>query len=135
MKIAVVASEVVPFAKTGGLADVSGSLPPALEELGQDVCVFMPKYRTVVEQGLQTEPTGVRLEIPIGGRTLEGSVEWAFLPNSSVKVYLVANDEFFDRPQLYGESGLDYVDNLERFAFFCRGVLQFLETANMATDI
>jgi len=71
----------------------------------------------------------------IGDEIVAGSVEVATIPDSNVKVYLIANDDYFNRPELYGESGKDYEDNIERFTFFCRGILQFLKKSGIKPDI
>lgn len=100
LKVLFASSEVVPFAKTGGLADVAGSLPIALEALDVDVRVIMPKYRSIKT---------------VDGETTIGK---------DVKVYLVENDDYFNRKELYGDKFGDYADNLDRFAFFSRQVLE-----------
>ena len=111
LKVLFAASEVVPFAKTGGLADVAGSLPIALEKMGVDVRVSMPKYGCVKAEGS---------EAVIG---------------NDVKVYFVENDDYFDRKELYGDKFGDYHDNLERFAFFSRGVLERCKIEGFQPDI
>src|SRR5579885_1046852 len=83
-----VASEAVPFAKTGGLADVAGALPRALDEEGHHVVLFLPCYRRVQAAGPQLEDTGVALSIPIGARVVEGRVRRTRLPGSGVVAYL-----------------------------------------------
>ena len=84
MRVLEVASEAVPFAKTGGLADVAGALPGALARLGCDVTLVLPAYRQVFEQGLPIEPTGIEFEVPIGTRRPNARVLRCPLPNSSV---------------------------------------------------
>ncbi len=111
LKILLVSSEVVPFAKTGGLADVAGSLPLALEKLGVDVRVAMPKYS--------------RIKIEEDAATMDGKV----------KVYFIKNDKYFDRPELYGSKGGDYSDNLERFAFFSKEVLVRIKREGFKPDV
>jgi starch synthase len=122
MKIALIASEVVPFAKTGGLADVCGALPPALEKLGQDVVVVMPLYKAV------------RLQKAAQVKKISDDVSVSFL-GKNVKVYFVANDAYFDRDGLYGDKSGDYPDNLERFSFFCKRSLQLLKETGFRPDI
>jgi starch synthase len=118
LRILLVASEMEPFAKTGGLADVLGALPRALEAMGHDVRVFLPKYRGVAEAaGGSLNPVLSELAVPIGDRTVPGAVLEGRL--GRVPVYFLAQDHYYDRPELYG----DYVDNCERFTFLCRGVL------------
>ena len=135
MKVLLASSEVVPFAKTGGLADVAGALPGELEKLGHEVTVFMPAYQCVRKAGVPVEPTGLQLEIPIGQRVEEGSLLKSKLPNCNVTVYFVDHPEFFDRPSLYGENGSDYDDNCERFTFFSRSVLEVVRLLKLAPDV
>jgi starch synthase len=122
LNVIVASSEVVPFAKTGGLADVAGSLPHALKKLGCEVSVFMPLYREVLEKNLEIEPTGVEVAIPLGKRTLTGEVFKG--STDGIPVYFIKKDEYFDRSSLYGTPEGDYFDNLERFTFFSRGLLE-----------
>jgi starch synthase len=126
LRILFVASEVEPFAKTGGLADVTGALPGALEALGHDVRVFMPKFRGVERAG--GPPLRVvlpRLEVPLDPRTVEGSVLEG-RTGQGVPVYFLAQDHYYDRPALYTTPEGDYADNCERFVFFCRAVMEAL---------
>ncbi len=131
MRVLFVASEASPFAKTGGLADVAGALPGALARLGCDVTVVIPAYREAVANagahGLPIEPTGMTFGVPLGQLTVEASILRSRLPakegSPSVEVLLVANDECFDRPTLYG-GPVDYPDNATRFTFFSRAVLE-----------
>jgi len=121
MKIAICASEVFPFAKTGGLADVTGALPLALEDLGQQVIIFMPKYQTVSsgKWPLKKEKDGL-FSTSLG---------------KNIKVYFIEHDGYFNRPGLYGEKTGDYPDNLERFAFFNKKTLDFLKEIDFKPDI
>ncbi len=124
LRILLISSEVEPFAKTGGLADVAGALPQALATLGHDVRVLMPKYRGVERHG--TLKTAVpRVYVPIGDRTTEGALLEGRL-SRAVPVYFLAHDHYYDRPALYGTGQGDYLDNCERFIFFCRGALEAL---------
>ena len=135
MNILVATSEAVPFAKTGGLGDVSGALPIALAELGEQVSVIMPAFRSVKTCGEPIEPTGIDLEISIGKKTVRGSLLKGHLPGSQVPVYFVEQDDYFDRPELYGEDGKDYEDNCERFVFFSRAVLEAIRLLNLKVDL
>ena len=128
MRILLLASEVAPFAKTGGLADVAGSLPIALAARGHDVRVVMPAHRAI-EAGLATGqwgivPDAVRLRVPLGGGLVEAGVLRTTLPGTSVPVYFIAERTLFDRPSLYG-----YSDDPYRFAFFSRAALDLLIAA------
>lgn len=134
MRVLEVASEAVPFAKTGGLADVAGALPAALARLGCDVTLMIPAYREALAKGLSIESTGIEFEVPIGTRRPLARILRAWLPGSAANVFLVANDDFFDRPTLYGGSE-DYADNSERFIFFSRAVMEFAGRQSSAYDI
>ena len=135
MKILLATSEAVPFAKTGGLADVCGALPVALEKLGHDATLILPAYRQIHQAGVPIEPTGVQFSVPIGTKTVSGSFLRSRLPQSNVPVYLVQQDHYFDRPSLYQEAGRDYKDNCERFVFFSRAVLEAVQLFDMKLDI
>ena len=82
MNIVFVASEAVPFAKTGGLADVAGALPKALHGLGHGVCLFLPCHRSAGLAGLELADTGLVLRVPVGAKVVEGHVRESRLPGS-----------------------------------------------------
>jgi starch synthase len=125
MKIAMLSSEIAPFAKTGGLADVLGTLSPALEKRGHDISLIMPAYRSVLNGPFALDETGMQLAVPLGASAVEASILEARL-GQNVSVYLVRADRYFDRDFLYGTPYGDYPDNAERFAFFCRAALEIL---------
>src|SRR5512133_2538181 len=121
MKIAVVASECVPFSKTGGLADVVGALPGALASLGHEVSVFLPKYRQTKLNGAKTVIQSIT--VPFDDRyrfcsVLDGGVM------HGVRFYFIDYPAYFDRDALYGAPLGDYRDNAERFGLFCRAVIE-----------
>ena len=126
MKILLATTEAVPFCKTGGLGDVCGSLPVELEKLGHRPVVILPAFRQVFQAPLPLEPTGVKFDVTIGSKTVEGSFLKSRLPGSEVVAYFVKQDHYFDRDDLYGTGGADYKDNCERFVFFCLGLLFWL---------
>ena len=134
LRICFCVSEAVPYAKTGGLADVAGALPRALEEMGCDVRIVLPAYRTINREEFGFRPVGeavLRLDSsPVPVRFFEGR-----LPGSAVPVYLVGSDRFFDRPGLYGDAGRDYPDNLERFSTFCRGTLALVRSTGWRPQV
>ncbi|MCX5724422.1 MAG: glycogen synthase GlgA [Nitrospirae bacterium] len=128
-----VSSEAVPYAKTGGLADVAGALPLELAKLGHDVILVLPRYRCVREAGRSFRPV-CRITVP----TLQGPVETLIeedviaVDRGRVRVWTIQHEAFFDRSGLYQAQGLDYQDNLDRFAFFCRATIEvmvYLRTA------
>src|SRR2546423_7073111 len=121
MNIAFVASEGVPFPKTGGLADVVGALPRALASLGHQVSVYLPRYR---QTKLTDTSTVVRsITIPFDDKYRFASVVTGGTQNG-VRFYFVECPEYFDRDALYGTPAGDYPDNAERFALFSRAVLE-----------
>jgi starch synthase len=135
MKILIASSEVFPFAKTGGLADVAGALPKRLRNLGHEVAVFLPAYQCIHQAGSPFRETGVDFKIPIGTSLVDGSLLQNRLPGSDVEVYAVENPEYFHREQLYGAAGHDYDDNCARFVFFCRGVLEAIRLLDWQPDL
>ncbi len=139
LKICYVSSEVVPFAKTGGLADVAGALPVALKEMEQDIRLMMAKYKSINERKFVLREV-IRLkevEVELGGRKLIADGKTAFLPNSKVHVYFLHIPEYFDRKDLYVDSktGKEFEDNAERFAFFSKAVLETLKLLYWQPDI
>lgn len=135
MNVLFATSEATPFAKTGGLGDVCGSLPRALAELGHRPVVILPAFRQTLEAGLPIEPTGVDVVASIGQKSVRGSYLKTHLPDSDVPVYLVEQGDYYDRPQLYRDEGADYQDNCERFTFFCRAVLEAIELLELEVDL
>ncbi len=121
MKIAICASEVVPFAKTGGLADVAGALPLALEELKQEVIIIMPKYKAIQEPKFKIKKSREGIPYSVIGE--------------DIRVYFIENDAYFNRDSLYGDKTGDYPDNLERFSYFSRAALDLLKKINFKADI
>jgi starch synthase len=130
-----VASEAVPFAKTGGLADVAGALPRALEKQGHRASLFLPCYRRARASGLELADTGLGVQIPVGARLVEGRIRRATLPNSGVEAYLIDQPSYFDRDGLYGTGTADYDDNCERFVFFDRAVLEAIRALGLRPDV
>src|SRR5437773_3455984 len=123
MRILYIASEVAPFAKTGGLADVAGALPAALARMGQEVKVVMPKYAVVDEKrwGLASRGDVIAR---LGGEVYSFAVWSVSLPESSVEVLFLGNPILFNHSGLYQEKGKDFPDNLKRFSAFSRAVLE-----------
>lgn len=116
MRVAFCSSEVVPFSKTGGLADVAGALPQALGKEGVEVKVFTPLYR-----GIKPEKTNEEFARSSLGKNIEA--------------VFIKNDSFFDRDNLYGTPEGDYPDNLDRFDFYCKKTLELCKKMNFRPDI
>ncbi|MBP89741.1 MAG: glycogen synthase GlgA [Planctomycetaceae bacterium] len=135
MNILIATSEVTPFSKTGGLADVCGALPGALKKLGHTPVVFTPGYRQVCEAGIELSSTNVTFEIPIGSKVVIGRLLKASMPESDVPIYVVDQPEYYDREELYRAEGEDYKDNCERFTFFCRAVMESIRLLELPVDV
>jgi starch synthase len=133
MKILFAASEVAPFAMTGGLADVAGSLPRALAALGHDVRIVMPRYRQVDREtyGLTHAAT---FFVPLSSWKERCDILTGTL-GKNITVYFINKDIYFDRPELYGTSQRDYADNAERFIFFSRAIPELCRVLNFKPDI
>ena len=134
MRVLELASEAVPFAKTGGLADVAGALPEALARLGCEVTLVIPAYREALACGLPLESTEMAFEVPIGTRRPVARILHCTPPGGRVAVVLIANDDLFDRPTLYG-GPRDYPDNAERFIFFSRAALEWASRQQQPFDL
>jgi starch synthase len=133
LRVLFVASEGVPFAKTGGLADVVGTLPAALAEQGVEVKVLMPYYHMVREGKVPTTLIAEDLEVNLG--LIKHSFNLMAPAEPGSPFYFVERDEFYDRSYLYGTPRGDYFDNLERFAFFSGAVLPFCRALDFAPDV
>lgn len=135
MKILLAASEAVPFAKTGGLADVVGALPAELLRQGHEPVVILPAYRQALAGGFPITRTAVQFQIPIGSKSVPGALLRTDIPGTKIPVYLVEQPQYFDRDGLYGAGGQDYIDNCERFVFFCRAVLEAIRMLDLRIDV
>ncbi len=135
LRIVMVASEAVPFVKTGGLADVVGALPQALSALGHDVRVVLPKYGAIDTPAHPLRP----LIQPLGvwmGDTEEWCAVYTTETQGDVPIYLIESDKYFARPGLYHDDALnDYLDNPRRFAFLTRAALQLCRDLPFAPHI
>ena len=128
MKVLYVASEAVPFAKTGGLADVAGSLPQALNEDDVDVRVIMPKFGMIDKKYVDEMEHLYDGEVQVAWRKKYVGLD--AYEKDGVTYYFVDNMEYFDREGLYG-----YDDDAERFTFFCRAVLELLPVIDFWPDV
>jgi starch synthase len=121
MKVAFCASEVFPFAKTGGLGDVCGSLPLALEKVGVEISIFMPGYRSIGQAGYAIHQVNERVSRATLG--------------SGINVYFIEHKGYFDRSGFYGDGAKDYPDNLDRFSFLCDQILALFKQLDFQPDI
>ncbi|PYS02723.1 MAG: glycogen synthase [Acidobacteria bacterium] len=139
LHVIIVAGECVPYAKAGGLADVIGALPLALEKLGLSVTVVIPRHRIIDLPRFGFDPCPVPGEgrVPVGFESISYDIYRSMMPHSSVEVFLVGNDRFFDRDGIYVDvsTGKDYPDQADRWIFFQRAVMDFFQTASPSPDI
>jgi starch synthase len=121
MKILLASSEVHPYSKTGGLADMVGALAKALVRAGHQVGIITPLYLGIRERWPALRPIDLPLDFDLGLRRVRGEV-WALETTPGLTVYFVDQPAFFQRSGLYQKYGLDYPDNAERFIFFSKAV-------------
>ncbi len=128
MKVLFVASECVPFFKSGGLADVIGSLPEALKNLGIEVRVVLPKYQSLADDFKTKLTLKARVNVKLGWRNQYCGVEE--VEYQGIKYYFIDNEYYFKRKFLYG-----YLDDAERYIYFSRAVLKALPYMDFRPDI
>lgn len=132
LKIALISSELAPFAKTGGLADMVASLGGALHALGMEPVFFLPKYKLTTA----TEAPSIeeKIKVRLGSDCIEARI-WKGRHAEAIEVVLIDMPRFFDRPGVYGEMGSDYADNCARYASFNRAVLEYMKCRQTYFDI
>lgn len=130
LKILFLSAEVAPFAKTGGLGDIGGSLPKALADLGHEVRVVMPAYKVIEDGYPGVEPGSVQLNVPMGSGGVPCGTFEGKLPGSEVPITFIAEWQLFKRDTLYG-----YWDDVYRFAFFSRAALELTVAWDWKPDI
>ncbi len=138
MRILLVSPEVFPFAKTGGLADVTGALPKKIAKLGHEVKVILPFYKIVEQKKFEFKNLDLKIpEILLADKNLKIKVKSFSDKNSNVEVLFLDYRPFFYRKNLYldPKTGQDYKDNDERFILFSKGVLEILKQMNWSPDI
>src|ERR1700675_2750546 len=135
MRVLMMSAEGPPLQRAGGLIDVLQALPRELRTRGHEVSVALPFYREIRENSsFKERDTGVTLDVRAGDKTyiaeyLEGRSA------SGVQLFFIRCDDFFDRPQLYGEHGKKYEDNAERFIFFCKAALELARRLTPSAQI
>jgi starch synthase len=138
-KILFIGSEVSPFTKTSGIADVVSALPKALKGFDQEIRLMIPKYKIINERKYTLREV-IRLKnipVTINGKTKIANVKSAFIPNSKVQVYFVEIEDLFNRAGIYSDpkTKKTYKDNAERFAYFNKATLETLKTLSWQPDI
>lgn len=134
MKIVFAASEMAPYSKTGGLADVIGSLPQEVRLLGNEVLAFVPRYKSTDPEAWKLETVLDRLDVPLGTEK-EAVRVFHRMGDDGVSVYFIDHPEFFCRDGFYGTALGDYPDNDRRFALFQRAVLETLKALHIKPDV
>ena len=129
LKVLLLAAEVVPFAKTGGLADVAGALPKAIRALGHDIRVAMPRYGRIDPDKFDLAEVVAPFDVPVH-RTTEPARILRGIIDPDIPVYMVDNAKYFDREGIYM-----YPDDADRFIFFCRAVLEAIKHLDWKPDI
>lgn len=127
IRVLIVASEVSPYAKSGGLGDVTGSLPQALKRAGVDVRVIFPKYKTINPRYTDTAEYIDTFEVILGWRR---QVTKIYKINCEVPTYMLENNYYFNRDGYYG-----YGDDNERFSYFSKAAIEFLDCIDFVPDI
>jgi starch synthase len=134
MRILLASSEVYPFSKTGGLADMVGALGRALVKAGHDAIVITPLYRGIREKFPALRRAEWRFDLPLGQRHVQGGL-WELAQPGEAKIYFVEHAGYFDRAGLYLEDNLGYADNAERFLFFSKCVAHLARYLPWRADI
>ncbi len=135
MKVLHIASEAVPFAKTGGLADVAGTLPKELSAQNVESALILPLYNDVRQSTKDLVSTGIELSVPVGDTPRTGMLWRGKIPGSNVPAYFIQRDEYFGRQGIYGSGREDYPDNSERYVFFCRAALEAVRALALKFDV
>jgi len=133
LNVVIAASEMLPFAKTGGLADVIGALPGALDGEGVEVTVFMPLYREVTAGDFDIKATGITVNVAMGNLVIVVGLYKG--RHGKAVIYYLRCDEYFDRSYLYGTHEAPYFDNIERFTLFSRGVIEAIMMLGINPDL
>lgn len=138
MRILFLSSEVMPFAKTGGLADVAGALPIELTRIGHEIIVVMPRYKKVDINKYKLKQVVTDINVKVGDKNITGAAYIGKIPNSRTKIYFIENNDLFEREGLYGTNECeykDYKDNSERFIFYSKAALELCKKLDWSPDI
>lgn len=133
MNVLIASPEVHPFVKTGGLADVTGSLPKVLNHLGHDVRIILPKHKGIEELGFPMKYRNHKISCPISQALVHAEIVESRY--DGVTAYLVENDEYYYRDYLYSTPDGDYLDNAERFIFFSKSILEAMKVVGFIPDV
>lgn len=129
LKVLMLAAEIEPFVKVGGLAEIVGALPKALQAFGHDVRLVMPRYRQVDAEHFQLTTILDSISVPMGNFQVSVSIRQTEIGNH-IPVYMIDAPRFFDRENIYG-----YTDDGERFILFCRAALEAMKALDWSPDV
>jgi starch synthase len=133
MNILLVSAELAPFAKVGGLADISGALPIGWKRIGHNPIIVIPKYKGIEEQ-FHILKTDITITFTLFEKERAFPIWTSTLPNEKIPVYFIESDELYDRPGIYGDPE-GYVDNDERFYVLCKTAFELMIKLNIKPDI
>lgn len=134
MKILISAAEVAPFAKVGGLADVTSALPKSWQSMGHECLIVLPRYGNMEPTDVLFEQSLPPITVPMGSWNEYCTVQIGTLPNSNVKVALVESAEYYGRSGIYGYHE-GFLDNDRRFIFLCRATFEVARALNFSPDV
>jgi starch synthase len=134
MKILLASSEVFPYSKTGGLADMAGALAKYLAAAGEEVVAVTPLYPSVREKVPKFGKPALRVKLPLGRQVVAADI-LQLQPMEGLVMYFIDQPHFYDRPALYSTGGQDYPDNAERFVFFSKCVAHIARHPSWTPDI
>src|SRR5215213_640253 len=132
LRILLMAAEMVPFAKTGGLADVTGALPKALKAQGHDIRVAMPRYGRVDRERFELTVAAETFTVTIDDHDEPVTIMETAVrsPDGDIPVYMIDNQHYYDRDGIYM-----YEDDADRFIFFCRATLEGIKLLGWQPDV
>lgn len=134
MKILLATSEVYPYSKTGGLADMLSALSKTLARQGHEVGVVTPLYGSILDKFPEIKKMDWELELPLDWHQIQGGVH-SLKVEKGLTYYFIEQEEFFNRPGIYQHNGLDYPDNPERFIFFSKAVAHLAQFLPWKPDL
>lgn len=129
IKVLMTSAEISPFAKVGGLADVVGSLPPAMKNLGVDVRLMMPKYGSIDERKYKLERIYKNIKVPSATTIQTIDIYLGYLPDTNIPVYFIDNKKYFSKKEVY------WGNDAERFSFFSLAVVYALSELEFRPDV
>ncbi|MBI5773777.1 MAG: glycogen synthase GlgA [Verrucomicrobia bacterium] len=134
MRVLIASSEVHPFSKTGGLADMVAALAKSLARAGIETTVLTPLYRGIAEKFPDIAPTDYLFDVPLGAKRVQAGLRR--LPvEERLEILFLDQPGYFSRPSLYQENGADFADNAERFIFFAKCVAHFARYSPAKPDV